>query len=86
MTNNVEQEVIDILAKEIQQEIDFEVMSSILLKDGWSKVVLKPMVQETSSAIDQWLSTHCPKDCMHMGLVFLFKEQKVANWFALTWL
>lgn len=86
MTTLIENEIAETLAKEIAREIDFEVMSSILLEDGWSKVVLKPMVQETSSAIDQWLLTHCPKDCMHMGLVFLFKEQKVANWFALTWL
>ena len=82
----LEEQLSSILAAEIQKEIDFDVLSKVLVESGWVRVVLKPMAHETSEAIDAWLEQHCAGRYMTLGLVFIFKEQKDANWFALKWL
>ena len=83
---DIQEEYVEILAKEMQEEINFGIMQSFLLEQGWHQVTLRPMVQEKSEQIDQWLSVHCPVGCTHRGLVFIFEDQRIANWFALTFL
>jgi hypothetical protein len=69
----------------MRKEIDFEVMTGLLQELGWRKVVLSPMTHEKGEAIDRWVKDNC-KDRVHtMGLVWVFENDKEANWFTLKW-
>lgn len=74
----------DAAAKEIQRHLDFEILSSIFVESGWTKIILTPMSGEKSEAIDQWLDTECQGQYNTMGLVFVFERQHDAAMFALT--
>lgn len=82
----LEGEIAETLGKEIAKEIDFEIISSILIEQGWTKVVLKPMTWEDGYAIDSWVETNIKGKFETMGLVWLFERAKDANWFKLRWL
>ena len=85
--SSIEDEVIDHTARAIAAEIDFEVLSSILIESsGWVKVVLSPMTGERGSDIDHWCDTQVKGHFMNMGLVWVFEDPKEANWFTLRWL
>ena len=83
---SLNEKMIDAAAKEIQRQLDFEIIASILVESGWTKVVLTPMSSEKSDAIDQWLDTECQGQYNTMGLVFVFERQEDASWFGLTWI
>lgn len=78
-------EYIEHSARQLADDIDFEVISGILIQAGWTKVVLRPMVYEDSQSIDQWLEQKCKAHKLHRGLVFLFEDPKDASWFTLRW-
>ena len=73
-------------AKQLAEDIDFEVLTSLFIESGWTKVVLAPMTWEESDAIDLWIHKNIKGQHIDRGLVFLFKEAKDANWFSLRWL
>lgn len=82
---DLEQEISDSLAKEITKEIDFGVMSSVLIDMGWHKVKLDPMTWEQSRDVDSWVKEYINGHFYTMGLVWLFKDQRDAVNFTLRW-
>ena len=72
-------------SKRLADEIDFQIISDMLVASGWEKVVLKPMSHEKSDAIDFWTSTNCNYDFKNMGLVWIFKDRSDAVNFVLRW-
>lgn len=83
---NLQEHVINDMAKQISQEIDFEILAGMLVELGWTRIVLAPMTQEQSLAVDGWIKEYCKSPVETMGLVWLFEDSKEANWFALKWL
>lgn len=81
----LEDEIVNTMAAEIAKEIDFEIISSILIESGWTKVVLNPMTHETSKEIDLWLVHNCKDEHQTLGLVWLFKDKRDATWFKMRW-
>ena len=80
-------EKIDLLAKELQAEINFAEISSLLVEIGWIRVVReRPMTAVESKDIDKWVKNHCKDEVRVRGLVWLFKDERDAIWFKLTWL
>jgi hypothetical protein len=79
---NIDNEIINRAAKEMSDDIDFEVMSHVLCQEGWTKVILQPMTIEKSEAIDKWIS-ECKGRVHTRGLVFIFEQARNATWFAL---
>jgi hypothetical protein len=77
-------EQFDAAAKEIQRQLDFDLLSSVFVESGWTKIVLTPMSGEKSEAIDQWLDTECQGQYTTMGLAFVFERRQDAAMFALT--
>jgi hypothetical protein len=55
----LEEEMINRAGKQLADDIDFGVLTEILLESGWTKVVLSPMTSETSDAIDMWILKQC---------------------------
>ena len=76
--------MIDAAAKEMQRQLDFELLSSVFVESGWTKIILTPMSGEKSEAIDQWLDKECQGQYTTMGLIFVFERQQDAAMFALT--
>ena len=87
MNDNIrfEAELTNHAAKQLSDDIDFNVISNILVGSGWTKVVLGPMTIETSDAIDMWVLKQCKGDHRARGLVWLFERSEDAMWFKLRW-
>ena len=83
---NLEEEIASAMSQAIREEIDFTIIADILIDNGWTKVVLNPMTGETSQEIDQWVAEHKTGNCQTLGLVWLFENQRDANWFKLRWM
>lgn len=86
LEQDIEPLISETLSKEIADEIDFEIMMEILIKNGWHKVVLKPMTWEDGYTIDTWVETNVKCEFHTRGLVWIFEDAKDANWFSVRWL
>jgi hypothetical protein len=82
----LEQEMIEGMAKEMQQEIDREVLWGMLEGIGWTRVML-PRLIDNNHAIDirYWLEENCKNAYERSGRDFIFEDSKDANWFILRW-
>lgn len=84
--NTLEDEIIDAAGSRMAAEIDFEILSNMLIELGWTKVILKPMTWEDGLLIDHWVAQNTKGHYQTMGLVWLFEYEHDANWFKLRWL
>jgi len=82
----LEQEMIEAKAKEMQTEIDREVLWGMLQGLGWRRVMI-PRFIDNHHAIDitYWLQENCKRAFERNGRDFLFECAKDANWFRLRW-
>lgn len=88
MKSECDEEVYDLLAKEIQQEIDNEILVNMLQMNNWTRVDL-PRFKDNKHAVDikGWIADTLPEgSCSVFGVSFMFKEKKYAEWFSLRWL
>ena len=82
-------DVMDILAKEIQKEIDAEIMFNVLKDSGWYPVAdcknlsfNKPLLYE----VERWLTTMCQgKYHIKSHTDYIFERQDDAMMFSLKW-
>jgi hypothetical protein len=86
---NIRDEMIDEMAENIRQEIDNELMTSMLVMNGWTVVKLERF-KDMKHPID--VNDWCDKNIgsrkywTNFGPTYLFKESKHAEWFSLRWL
>jgi hypothetical protein len=82
----LEQEMIEAKTKEMQTEMDREVLWGMLQGMGWHRVML-PRLVDNNHAIDitNWLEANCKNAYERSGRDFLFEIQQDANWFKLRW-
>jgi ribosome-binding ATPase YchF (GTP1/OBG family) len=85
-SNNLEDEMARLMAEEMQKEIDGEIMCQLLADEGWHKVKLYTMLHETGKEIDKWTVANTKGGYWTQGIIWMFKEEKDANWFKLRWL
>lgn len=85
-SGELQEQYLEEAAQRLADDIDFEVMRSMLTESGWHEVVLKPMTWETGADIDRWTQGNVKNGFYTRGLVWLFKDSKEANWFALRWM
>lgn len=83
---NIADEYIDQAAQQLADDIDFEVLSTVFVESGWTKVVLQPMTWERGAEIDLWVHKNINGGTHDRGLVWLFEDPKEATWFKLRWL
>lgn len=82
----VETDLLDELAKTIQEEIDYEVMCDMLVVTGWHKVVLSGMDNITLYEIQKWIDTEAKgKVESRGGPIWIFEKAEDAEWFTLKW-
>ena len=83
--NNLEREVLDIAAQQLEQNTNYLVLLSVLVEIGWTKVILNPMTHEHGCAIDDWAEQYVKGQFKNIGLVWVFEDKKDAEWFILRW-
>lgn len=83
---NIEQDILNRAGKAMSDEIDFTILTDMLVQLGWRKVILRPMTGETGAELDAWVDRHVKGHYETMGLVWVFEQEDDANWFSLRWL
>jgi len=80
-------DMIDRAGKQMAEEIDFGVLSNLLVEhSGWSKVVLDTVgSNERAVDMNEWLHVECKKQWKHLGRTFVFESRDDAALFKLTW-
>lgn len=90
MPKNLIDELEDIMAQEIQKEIDNGILIDMMVLGGWVKVELPPFESRHHSIdILTWAEENCQgefKEFAQYGRIFVFKNAKDATAFALKWL
>jgi hypothetical protein len=85
-TTMLEKEIIEAKAKEMQHEIDREVLWGMLQGMGWTRVMLpNDTAMLNATVIKKWLSLNCKRSHEHYRSDFLFEDVRDANWFKLRW-
>ena len=85
MNSTLQDEIISSIAKQMQQDIDEGIMSTILIEDGWTPVQF--YFKNNNQAVDiiLWLNRNCKNNWQRLGSDYLFKYKQDAEWFILRW-
>jgi len=86
MNSQLQDEIISNIAKQMQQDIDEGIMSTMLVEDGWTPVQFYFKDNYQAVDINIWLDETCKDKWVRYGSDYLFEEQKHAEWFILRWL
>jgi hypothetical protein len=82
---NLEQEIIDVMARDLARDIDTGILASVFNESGWVSVVVDPWVHGSQTEINEWCDAHFEDGYFQNGNVWLFKEPKDATMFTLRW-
>ena len=83
---NWQDQYLEDAAKQLADEIDAEIMRGRLKECGWHEVILQwVMTHEVSQEVDDWVKRKTKGKYWNRGLVWMFEEERDANWFALKW-
>jgi hypothetical protein len=83
---NIADDIMDQAAKNMADDIDFEVLNTLLCEDnGWTRVVLRPMTWEDGLEIDGWVEQNVKGKFRTRGLVWVFERPSDASWFTIRW-
>lgn len=82
---NLQDQIVAELSEQMCSDIDFEILTNILVDSGWHKIVLTPMTKEESDDIDQWIVDNVRGHYSNRGLVWVFEESSEAMMFTLKW-
>jgi hypothetical protein len=85
-----EEEFAEVLALEIQKEIDNEIMIKMMKMNGWYVINLSRYIDMKHPIdIEEWCNItlgNSKKTWSNFGTTYLFKEKEHAEWFSLRWL
>lgn len=83
---DLESQIADGLAKQLQEAIDEEMLWTLLVTEGWTRVEI-PRFIDNHHAVDigYWLLDNCQSEYKRNGRIFLFESTKDATMFILRW-
>ena len=84
-TQVMEDRYTDAAAKNLQEEIDAEILFDMLIQFGWTRVELSKLLPPTGKNINNWMHNECKKDWKRRGKVWIFEDREEAALFKLTW-
>ncbi len=83
---NLEEEIVNELASQMQSEMDFEILSNMLVELGWKKIVLTRFFsREHSVDIATWCEENVRNPYERRGSTFVFENEGDAVNFTLRW-
>jgi hypothetical protein len=81
------EQMLDEKVEELKQDIDREVLWTMLKEIGWTRVMLSSeTAMVNATAIKEWLEVNCKKSYEKHRQDFLFEDNKDAVNFILRWL
>lgn len=85
--SSMQEQIIQELADKMQSQVDFEILSSILVDScGWTKVELENKFLPVSGIeLHEWRVKNIKGRWIGNEGVWLFEDAKDANWFILKW-
>ncbi len=84
---NIQDEIVNELASKMQSEIDYQILSDMLVELGWRRVFINYAPPERSwVVVKQWAEDNCRGPHQEHNGIWLFENEQDANWFALRWL
>lgn len=86
MNSQLQDQILTDIAKEMQTDIDREILWGMLKGIGWTRVMLDRL-QDNKHAIDitLWLEENIKNPFERNGRDFLFEDSKDATMFILKW-
>jgi hypothetical protein len=84
----LDEEIIDDVYREIQEEIDWEIMCEMMVKLGYTKVEMKwpkRMSELEAHEIKEWCRENLQGTYQARGNIWLFAREKDASMFILKW-
>jgi len=85
--NDSLEEYYAVAAQAMANDIDREVLWSMLSEIGWTRVIISSNVaRNNADNIVQWLEANCKHAYEKATTDFLFENKQDANWFILKWL
>lgn len=83
---NIIDEAVNRAAKEMAEEIDFQMLLGLYKEMGWTEITCNPHRPNWEIALmKEWTSANCKGYCMSRGNRFLFEYEKDAMWFSMRW-
>jgi hypothetical protein len=83
----LEEEIANNLAKQISDDIDWEILSEICVDQGFVKVTIDTSYDMNKEwELKVWAIANCKNNFQSRGNTFLFEDVQDANWFKLRWL
>jgi hypothetical protein len=86
MKEDLETALMSEMSRQISEEIDFELLTDMLIACGWHCVKL-PRLLNRKRSIDilEWCEDNVQKKYRHLGNTFVFEDQGDAVNFSLKW-
>ena len=86
MAMNIQKEILNKAGNEMAREIDREVLWSMLVGIGWTRVVVSAeTAMVNATLIKEWLESNCANPYEKHRSDFIFEDQKDAVNFILRW-
>ena len=83
---DISDELLERMSAEVAEEINWDIISDMLIEQGWVRVVLLGSIPPyKKNDILDWLHVTCLTKFRQRGSEFLFKEEKDAVMFTLRW-
>ena len=83
---NMEQELLDKAGKEMDREIDREILWSLFEGIGWTRFKISRLTDNNHAVdISNWLDANCRSSFERNGAEFLFEDSKDAVLFMMRW-
>ena len=84
---DLEDELTEKMSKLLAEEIDWELISDMMIAVGWTKVTLDRLKDRYHSIdIQDWLNDNCKGHYKQRSRTFVFEKAEDAEWFSLRWL
>lgn len=81
-----EDEIAEQIAREMQKEIDGDIMASVLKQIGWVAIDVAFKDKRQVNQVNSWLQENCQGQYRRLNTTFLFEKTQDAEWVSLRWL
>ena len=86
MNIHTEREYLNKMSRDLANEIDFDILSDMMLAAGWTPVEFIPFTySKQAKDIADWAEQHCMGKWRHCGVKFVFERAEDATCAVLRW-
>lgn len=83
---DLEEELSQKMSAILAEEIDWELITDMMVSVGWTKVHLERFQNRYHSVdVHNWLNENCSGHYKSRGSTFIFEKEEEAEWFSLRW-